>query len=202
MLLITNRGEFNIKRYNLKSINIYSNNKIKNVNNKFFEKFLNLINIKIERKEKGLLKEEKNIANELRKNGYNIEYVNVQNNSINGCVLYNKEKLFFKVLSESKAINEIIGYVNLYKNMPIPKLKKVYIYLNVYILIFEYDESIKKNEGLLNDLLVKMDYEIYEEKDIRKVNELMEIYTSKLNKKIISKTYPMQIFFNDRVDER
>lgn len=200
--IITNRGEFNIKKYNLKSINIYSNNKIRNVNKRLLKKFLKLLNVKIESKEKNLLKEGKSISDELRKNGYNIEYLNIQNNSINGCVLYNKEKLFFKVLSERKAINEIIGYINLYKNIPISKLKKVYMYLNVYILIFEYDESIKRNEGLLNDLLVKADYENYEEKYCKIINEILETYTSKLNKRFISEKYPMQVFFNDRVDVR
>lgn len=42
--------------------------------------------------------------------------------------------------------------------MPISNLKNILKYKNIQILFFEYDKSIKKNEGLLNDLLIKLDY--------------------------------------------
>ena len=77
--------------------------------------------------------------------------------------------------------------------MPISKLKKVYIYLNVYILIFKYDESIKRNDGLLNDLLVKADYEIImDEKEYVSVMKIIKETTKYFNKKHIYDCYLTQ----------
>lgn len=175
---------------------------MKRISENFIEKILKLLHIDIQQKEKMIIKNEQYITNELIENGYKIEFINIQNNSINGCVFDNIKKFFFKILPRDRGINEIIGYINLYNNMPISNLRKVLKYKNVYIIFFNYDKSIEKNEGLLNDLLVKADYENYSEKYDKTIGTIIEIYTSNLNKKITSKLYPMQLFFNGRVDER
>lgn len=130
-------------------------------------------------------------------------YINYQNNSINGTILFHGEKCFFKILNEVSFFNEINGYLQSFNKLPIKKMLYTSIFLDKYILIYEYEKSLKKNKGLLNDFLVEND------KRKRITNKHKQIFSNILNiynlnlkdlKKISNS--PNSIFFEKRINSR
>ena len=68
------------------------------------------------------------------------------------------------------------------------------------MLIFNYEETIQNNEGLLNDLILNIDEgKIASKKEIQKI---IQVYENAYNNGVYQKTFPMQKFFNERVKTR
>ena len=144
-----------------------------------------------------------NIVESMKKDGYDVEHINIQKNSINGYTKENIERIFFKILNFEQAKNELCGYIQIYNKIKTTKIKRIISYTNVCILIFEYKASIKKNEGLLNDFLVSKDFKNnINEEDLKKINEIIYEYIKNISDEVIFSNYPMNSFFEKRIKER
>ena len=75
---------------------------------KYIKKKLNIVPKKVQLL---LEKSEHKIRNMLEKQNYSINYINFQNNSVNGVIKKSNEKFFFKMLENQDFKNEIIGYI-------------------------------------------------------------------------------------------
>ena len=180
--------------------NIVKLNDIKTIS---FEDLTNIAGDKTIFANKRLSLEPKEIEKELNQLSYMIENINIQNNSINGYLNYKQKKFFYKILNRENTISELKGYLQLYGNIRVSQLSKILVYENACILINEYDENVKENEGLLNDFLVEKDTikEITHE-DIKTIEKVIAEYLSCIENFIISEDYPMQKFFKTRIVER
>ncbi len=144
-----------------------------------------------------------NIVESMRKDGYDVEHVNIQKNSINGYTKENIERIFFKILNYEQTKNELCGYIQIYNKIKTTKIKRIISYTNMCILIFEYKTSIKKNEGLLNDFFVTRDLKSdISKEDLKKINEVIFEYIKNISDEVISSNYPMNSFFEKRIKER
>ena len=155
-------------------------------------------------------KEEKSlIKEELLKKLDSIEYINIQINSINGIGFYNNKKIFFKIVDLSSFIKEINGYLMSINKIPIMNIIETMEIssLNKLVIIYEYDENISNNKGLLNDLLVKNDLK----EDISKEDEILfnrvltmykKLYDNASVKLYYSTNSSNDIFFKGRIDSR
>ena len=110
----------------------------------------------------------------LTNNGYIIRHINVQHNSINGLLTKQKNKYFFKVLSQNEYKREIRGYYRICKHYPVPPLVEINISSNFFIIIYEYEKTIKKNSGLLCDFICKN--EILKKSDVSDISSIFRIY--------------------------
>lgn len=130
-----------------------------------------------------------------------IKSINYQNNSINGILFQKHKKRFFKIITKQEMINEQKA-INLYSEIfPIKKhLHTYYIIDNLFLVIYEYDLEVSKNEGLLNDYFVKNDFNAYYSK--LKMNRVLSVYIESSKKKIWSDKSPIDIFFKDRINSR
>lgn len=140
----------------------------------------------------------------LNNEGYKTECVNVQRNSINGYIkIDGKERYFFKILENNLALQELRGYFCLIGKFHISKIKEIIKYSNYSIIIFIYDKSIQQDEGLLNDFFVENDNQVEIEKDHFKIiKKIIEENLKYVNEKILREKYPMQVFFNERINNR
>ena len=150
-----------------------------------------------------LILNDSNIIKSLKDNNCEVEHINVQRNSINGYSKGDINKYFFKILNVYQAEDELRGYIQIYGKIKVAKLRDIIIYNNAYILLFNYDNSIQKDEGLLNDFFVKreIDNKIYNQ-DFNKINTIIKEYLSNINDVLEEKHYPMEKFFENRIDER
>ena len=149
-----------------------------------------------------LLKEsEKEIKLLLEKEDYSINYINFQNNSINGVIEKCNKKFFFKMLENQDFRNEIIGYIEIKDTLPVNKIIEIYKLQNYYIIIYEYENTISKNKGLLNDFLVKNDIEITDDSK-QVINGIINLYNNSFKVTINKNVYPMKQFFQKRIKSR
>lgn len=125
---------------------------------------------------------------------YTINNVNVQNNSINGIAYKGKKKFFFKIQDINNFYSELVGYFTIFNYFNVPKLCDLFIYNNCGVIVYKYDNSINVNEGLLCDELLKNDTEI----DYKFLNIILKNY----KKYIYNCKYPMQKFYENRIDSR
>ena len=137
-------------------------------------------------------------------NGFNINYINKQKNSINGTAEdKRKKKYFFKILDLKNTKEELGGYLSLCGKMKISNIEKIIKYENICIILYKYEEDIQKDKGLLNDFLVDNDFQ--DEFDKKKYEVIHKVVNENLrwiNSNIFEKKYPMQKFFNERVYQR
>lgn len=146
-------------------------------------------------------KEEQEIRRVLEKEGYSIKYINFQNNSINGVIERNNKKFFFKLLGNQDFNSEITGYIGIKNKFPVNKIEEIYEFQNCFIIVYEYENTIHNNEGLLNDFLVQNDEEIKENpKQI--IQKIISLYSNSFKMTITSSQYPMQQFYQDRIESR
>ena len=168
---------------------MYLENRIKNELNINLNKRLVYINIS------------KNDIDELFKvENYIVKYVNYQNNSINGSIEKNHKKYFFKLLKKLDFIHEITGYIEVKNVYPVNKIVDILEFKNYSIIIYEYDNTIGNNIGLLNDFFVTNDIENKESKEI--INKIINLYSRTFKKTVNKYKYPMERFFKERVDSR
>lgn len=148
--------------------------------------------------------DKQSLYNVLKQNGYIPEYINVQKNSINGYANnLKKQKVFFKILNKENTENELKGYCLIFGKFEVSKIERILIYDNYCIIIFVYDITISKDQGLLNDLFVENDFnKIIDQTQKNKINIILNEDLKYLKGDLYTKSYPMQIFFNDRVEKR
>lgn len=137
----------------------------------------------------------------LKREGYHIKHINFQNNSINGIINKNEYNFFFKILNKQEFTNEINGYLKIKDRLPVNKIKDIFKFENCYTIIFEYEETIGKNKGLLNDFFVKNDFTIENNAD-EIINKVITLYEKIFEDTTIKEEYPMQQFFDNRIDSR
>lgn len=148
-----------------------------------------------------LKKSEKEIKLLLEKEDYSINYINFQNNSINGVIEKCNKKFFFKMLGNQDFDNEIIGYIKIKNALPVNRIIEIYKLQNCYIIIYEYENTISDNEGLLNDFLVKNDIEVTDDSK-QVINRIVNLYNSGFKVTINKNVYPMKQFFQERIKSR
>ncbi len=143
----------------------------------------------------------KDIKNKLQE----IYYINYQNNSINGVANYLGEKIFFKILNHNDFIKEMNGYLVSFKKIPIMNIvfiKHLY-HSKKYMIAYNYENSINKNSGLLNDYFVfKDNAHKLSSKDIDILNNILKIYDESFKHKEFKNYCPINIFFHERVNSR
>ena len=130
--------------------------------------------------------------------------VNKQNNSINGNFIYNDKKYFYKVLNKSDYQDELNGYKLAINKLHIKKMI-YYNFLkdNKYVIIYEYEDTVEKNKGLLNDLLVKNDKEASININvINKMNDILSVYDINLKYTKILDYSANDRFFKGRIKNR
>lgn len=159
------------------------------------------LNIVLKKVQILLKKSEKEIKLLLEKEDYSINYINFQNNSINGVIEKCNKKFFFKMLGNQDFDNEIIGYIKIKNALPVNKIIEIYKLQNCYIIIYEYENTISDNEGLLNDFLVKNDIEITDDSK-QVINSIVNLYNSSFKVTINKNVYPMKQFFQERIKSR
>ena len=166
------------------------------------EKYINeKLNIGLKKVQILLKKSEKEIKLLLEKEDYSINYINFQNNSINGVIEKCNKKFFFKMLGNQDFDNEIIGYIKIKNALPVNEIIEIYKLQNCYIIIYEYENTISDNEGLLNDFLVKNDIEITDDSK-QVINRIVNLYNSSFKVTINKNVYPMKQFFQERIKSR
>lgn len=159
------------------------------------------VNVELKRIQLSMQKEEQEIRIVLEKEGYSIKYINFQNNSINGVIEKSNRKFFFKLLGNQDFNNEITGYIEIKDKFPVNKIEEIYEFQNCCIIIYEYENTIHNNEGLLNDFLVQNDEEIKENpKQI--IQRIISLYSNSLKTTVNNSQYPMQQFYQDRIEAR
>ena len=159
------------------------------------------LNIVLKKVQILLKKSEKEIKLLLEKEDYSINYINFQNNSINGVIEKCNKKFFFKMLGNQDFDNEIIGYIKIKNALPVNRIIEIYKLQNCYIIIYEYENTIRDNEGLLNDFLVKNDIEITDDSK-QVINRIVNLYNSSFKVTINKNVYPMKQFFQERIKSR
>lgn len=159
------------------------------------------LNIVLKKVQILLKKSEKEIKLLLEKEDYSINYINFQNNSINGVIEKCNKKFFFKMLGNQDFDNEIIGYIKIKNALPVNKIIEIYKLKDCYIIIYEYENTISDNEGLLNDFLVKNDIEITDDSK-QVINRIVNLYNSSFKVTINKNVYPMKQFFQERIKSR
>lgn len=138
------------------------------------------------------------ITSYFKEQKYKVEYINVQNNSINGIVIKD-EKYFFKVLSRTELNQELKGYKLVKNKYPVSKIKDTVILNDYGIIIFEFDKTIQRNQGLLNDYLLELE----ENKNSYKaMDNILNIYNKIYKNGVYKDKYPMQKFFDERIGSR
>lgn len=144
------------------------------------------------------------IQKELTNNGFIVKHINKQKNSINGAVKdIEGEKYFFKILDLKNAKEELRGYLSLCGKMKISSIEKIIKYKNICIILYKYDESIQKNKGLLNDFLVENDfYKNFNKEQYEVIHKVLDENLRWISNNSLEEKYPMQKFFNERVNER
>lgn len=133
-------------------------------------------------------------------------YINIQNFSINGCALYQSKKCFFKITDEDFFIKEINGYLISYKEIPTMNILfvKYLHHCQKYLIAYKFNNIIKKNYGLLNDVFVNNDLKKRLDNSTNdKLKNILVVYNDIYHSHKCLKTYcPSDMFFFDRVDSR
>lgn len=143
---------------------------------------------------------EEDIKAILRKNQYIINNINFQNNSINGSMIKNKIKYFFKIMSSERCKQEIEGYSIIKAEYPVPRLVEYIEYTDTGILIYEYVNAIKNNQGLLHDYILKCEAKNTYTSDV--VKNIFQYYDESLKKICKVNSFPMEKFYKKRINTR
>ncbi len=131
--------------------------------------------------------------------------INTQNFSINGSVMFNNKKCFFKIIDGDNFLKEINGYFACNGNLPINNIvftKK--LSSKMYIILYEFDKIVTENSGLLNDILVENDKsELISEQNLFYLNNVLSVYDTIYSKKTVNLDKSANdIFFIERINTR
>ena len=159
------------------------------------------LNIKLKKMNIMLIKTKEEIKEKLKNKKYDVIYINFQNNSINGVINKESNNYFFKILDKQDFYYEITGYIQIKKTLPVNKIIDILEFKNCNIIVYEYENTINKNEGLLNDFFVKNDF-IQGCIERKVTNRIINLYKKTYKKTVIKENYPMQKFFQNRIESR
>lgn len=124
------------------------------------------------------------------------------NNSAYGNFIFNEEKYFFKIVTIDNLLDEVNGYLEVNGKLNTKKLIKIFNWDDTYYyLIYEYDKTISKDRGLINDVFT--DYE-YNNKTFDKnifVN-IINLYRSNYRNLKLLDYSKNSIFFEQRIKTR
>ena len=193
----------NVVTQNIEKSEVSKRNNFKSFDSFDFEDILKKLEVDINHSEEDVtLKDKEKIVEFVSKIG-EIKHINYQNNSVNGAITINGKRHFFKLLSKIDAQNEIKGFFLIFGNISVANIEKVIVLKNVVFLMHEYDYSVRNNDGLLNDLFVKCEKnETTFEKVKDKVDKIINEYIRPWKNTKYEVNYPMQKFYNERVEGR
>lgn len=130
-----------------------------------------------------------------------VQSIKYQHNSINGTLLKNNKKKFFKIISRDETLSERNSIKICNTLFPVMVQTDVYLYNdNLCLVLYDYDIKVGLNKGLLNDYFVDNDFnQSFDETPIYKI---LNFY--KTSSKTCRKIYeaPIDVFFRDRVSSR
>lgn len=122
---------------------------------------------------------------------------NMNENNANGSFFIGNYKFFYKINSVTDYKKELEGYFVVSKYYNVPKLVYTNQKNNNGILIYEYNENIGENKGLLVDYFSKHNH--LDEKYIKILLNYNEIFLKTL---LYGKNDNPNVFFKDRIDTR
>ena len=97
------------------------------------------------------------------------------------------------------------GYLISFKKIPIMNIVFIkYLYRSKkYMIAYNYENSITKNSGLLNDYFVFQDNtHKLSNKDMNILNNILKVYDESFKHKKFKNYYPINIFFQERIKSR
>lgn len=115
-------------------------------------------------------------------NDFRIIRINIQYNSINGILFIEKNKCFLKILNKGKNLGELEGY-KLLKGWPIPFLKYIIGTKWNFLFIYDYEETVDSNQGLLTDY-INDNISSFGEFDKSKIMELLNFWNEQFTKTV------------------
>lgn len=129
--------------------------------------------------------------------------INKQNNSTNGYFDYSGNKYFFKLVDRENYDDELYGYRLLNGKIPVKKIIYHSFYKeDKYIIIYEYEDSIKQDQGLLNDLLVEYDQKRISIDTNNKIKQLIAVHNLFFCDIKNTNNSRNKKFYNDRIETR
>lgn len=137
---------------------------------------------------------DRNLEENLVLIGGKIQSINRQNNSINGVLIKNNTKYFYKIEDVDSCLKEVCGYLHLCMCFPVPPLVDFRLWKDKGVITYKFEESVSDNKGLLND------YFINEEEFC--IKDFLKCIKKNYECKKLQSSYPMQVFFEDRVESR
>lgn len=147
-----------------------------------------------------------NIHKDIDRKFDSIIHINIQNFSINGTAIYNKNKCFFKIVDEEFFIKEINGYLISYKKIPTMEILfiKRLFRCKKYLIAYTFDNTVKESIGLLNDVFVNNDLnKQILEKNYKQIRQVLNMYNDVYSSKKEQHNYcPSNVFFEDRINKR
>lgn len=84
--------------------------------------------------------------------GFELDRVNIQNNSVNGIVRYGNHVYFFKILPKQNGEMEFSGYMSL-TGYPKPPMASSFIDEDYALFLYNYEDSVDMNVGMLTDAI-------------------------------------------------
>lgn len=115
-----------------------------------------------------------------------------------GSINLGTQKLFYKLVKENELESELSGYKTLKKYYPVPKFYGANkIADNQHIFLFEDEESIGKNRGLLVDLFATRNH--LDKDFVRIIKLYRNVFLKTL---VMSSDTSSDMFFSDRVQNR
>ncbi len=123
---------------------------------------------------------------------------NNKERKFNGLIIGGKKKIFYKISDEVSYKKEIAGYKKIKKFYPVPKIINYFNFKKAGVIFFEFENSIKKNEGLLNDPSTLQSLTF-----LKRYNKILNLYR-KIFLKSLKKITKSEnsIFFKERLSAR
>ena len=122
---------------------------------------------------------------------------NKNRNNVNGVFSIKNVKIFYKILNDSDYEKELVGYNILKNHYSVPLQYFKFSKNNTNIVGYEYNESVRKNEGLL------VDYFSGHERLNSKYQDLLKIYHDVFADTIkYGEKGNCRMFFEDRLNTR
>ncbi|WP_124066129.1 hypothetical protein [Clostridium sp. E02] len=135
--------------------------------------------------------------------GFQFHLVRYWKNSINGYADKGNRKFFYKILDLKHHEQELSGYATVRFKFPCSVLVGVDYFINYVISFYEFDKSTGANRGLLQDLLAQYDeYSHLPEHVLVQLDTVISAYTRNYSDQIPRKSYPLDLFFRDRLKSR
>lgn len=133
----------------------------------------------------------------IHRNNIKIYHENLNRNNTNGSFFIREYGFFYKINSIEEYWKELSGYKIMAQYYNVPKLIYNKANQNTGILLYEYNEKINTNTGLLIDYFAQKD--VLDNVYIKILNKYKEVFKNSIEYK---KTNNVDVFFRDRVKSR